>query len=132
MRNRPVIRGAVNLWRRPAIDVELIGAEGERQTIEAQIDTGFTGDLTLSSFAIEQLGFPFVAVTSFRTGEGSLVEFETYEGAVLWNGHQLVVNVLESEVFPLIGVGLLWGNNLSVDFRHGGSVTITEIEEDQA
>ena len=38
------------------------------------------------------------------------------------------VDVLESEITPLVGVGLLWGNNLSVDFRHGGEVRITELE----
>ena len=47
----------------------------------------------------------------------------------MWHGRERVVNVLGSDVFPLVGVGLLWGNNLSVDFRHGGDVSITALED---
>ncbi len=35
--------------------------------------------------------------------------------------------MLESEIFSVIGVNLLWDNNLSIDFKHGGDVTITEL-----
>ena len=124
--------GAVNLLRRPAINIALIDGNEQEQSIEAHLDTGFTGNLTLPIAAIAQLELPFIGNTNFRIGDGVLTRFELYEATIRWQGDHRTINVLASEVFPLIGVGLLWGNNLSVDFRHSGRVTITEIEEDQA
>lgn len=124
-----MISGYVSLLRRPTIDVVLVDGNGQRRDVEAHLDTGFTGDLTLSYSAIEQLGLPFIAITSFRTATGMMTEFNTYDGTIVWRGQEREINVLESNVFPLVGVGLLWGNNLSVDFRHGGNVSITELED---
>ena len=95
------------------------------------MDTGFTGDMTLPSSAIEQLGFPFISITGFRTGTGRFTDYDSYRGSVLWQGRQREIDVLKSETVPLVGVGLLWGNNLSVDFRRDGDVSITELEDNQ-
>lgn len=124
-----MISGYVSLLRRPTIDVVLIDRNGQRRDVEAHLDTGFTGDLTLPYSAIEQLGLPFIAITSFRTATGTMTEFNTYDGTIVWHGQEQEINVLESNVFPLIGVGLLWGNHLSVDFRHNGDVSISELDE---
>ena len=123
-----MITGAVNSLRRPAIVVILIDGHGEPRSVEAQLDTGFTGDLTLPASAIEQLGLPFSAVTSFRTASSRLTDFMTYEGEILWRGRHRIIDVLESDVFPLVGIGLLWDNNLSIDFKFGGEVAITELQ----
>ena len=129
MNGSRIISGYVNLLRRPTVDVALVDGNGQRWSIEAHLDTGFTGDLTLPSSAIEQLGLPFIAITSLRTATGTMAEFSTYDGIAVWHGQERQIYVLESSVFPLVGVGLLWGNNLSVDFRHGGDVIITELED---
>ena len=119
--------GAVNLLRRPAINVALIDGNEQERSIEAHLDTGFTGNLTLPIAAIAQLELPFIGNTNFRIGDGVLTRFELYEATIRWQGDHRTINVLASEVFPLVGVGLLWGNNLSVDFRHGGEVRIAEL-----
>ena len=124
-----MITGAVNSLRRPTITVTLIDEKGEIRSLEAHLDTGFTGDLTLPASAIKQLGLPFSATTSFRTASSRLTDFRTYEGVILWHGRRRIIDVLESEVFPLVGVGLLWDNNLSIDFKLGGDVAITELLE---
>ena len=125
------INGTVNLLRRPEIEIVLINSEGQQQSIEAHLDTGFTGDLTLPMVAIARLNLSLTGNSSFRTGRGELTRFDLYEATISWQGNQRTINVLASEVFPLVGVGLLWGNNLSVDFRHGGDVSITELEDNQ-
>ena len=130
MNGSRIISGYVNLLRRPTVDVALVDGNGQLWSIEAHLDTGFTGDLTLPSSAIEQLGLPFIAVTSFRTATGTMAKFNTYDGTIVWRGQERDIYVLESNVFPLVGVGLLWGNSLSVDFRFGGDVIIMELKDD--
>ena len=123
-----MIVGEVNLLRQPAVSVVVIAANDQRQTIEANVDTGFSGDLTLPISAIERLAFPLATRSnSYRIGSGALVTFNTYDGTILWHNSRRQVTVLESEITPTIGVGLLWDSNLSIDFRLGGEVTITEL-----
>jgi hypothetical protein len=55
------------------------------------------------------------------------VIFPQYAATTLWHDRPTQIRVLESEVHPLVGVGLLWGNNLSIDFAHDEAVTITEL-----
>lgn len=123
-----MISGNVNLMRRPAITVVLIDSDGQDRTTEAHLDTGFTGDLTLPKAVIERLGLaPTGRLGRYRIGSGSTAAFNTYEGTIRWHDELRHVDVLESEIFAVIGVGLLWDNNLSIDFKHGGDVTITEL-----
>ncbi len=51
-----MVHGSVSLMRRPVINVVLIDAEGLDRVAEANVDTGFSGDLTLPKAVIEQLG----------------------------------------------------------------------------
>ena len=44
-----------------------------------------------------------------------------------WHDISKEITVLEAEIWPVVGVGLLWQNNLSIDFTNGGDVTITEL-----
>ncbi len=122
-----MIRGAVNLMRRPSITIALIGGTGQPWPIEAHLDTGFSGGLTLPKSAIERLELEFSGSTTYRTGNSVMTPFNSYEATIQWHNSIRNITVLESENFPLVGVGLLWGNNLSIDFRHGGDVIITEL-----
>ena len=127
----PAIIGNVNLLRSPEISVVLVDSSGYDRTIEAHLDTGFTGDLTLPIDVIERLGLVAAGRSgSYRIGSGLTTAFNTYGGTIRWHDEVRRIDVLESEITPLVGVGLLWGNSLSVDFRHGGEVRITKLEDD--
>ena len=126
----PVISGNVNSLRCPEITVVLVDSNGQDRTVDAHLDTGFAGELTLSMTAIEQLGLvPTGRSGQYRIGSGATVAFNTYRGTIRWRDEIRGIDVLESEITPLVGVGLLWNNNLSIDFRHGGDVTITELPD---
>ncbi len=123
-----MIVGNVDQFRRLSISSALIDEDGQEWSIEVQIDTGFSGELTLPAAAVEQLGLGSSGFATHRLGEGSLTPFESHDATIRWADHIRHATALVSENFPLIGVGLLWGNNLTVDFRHGGDVRITELE----
>lgn len=120
-----MISGQVNLMRQPAIAVVLIDGDGRHRGIEARLDTGFSGDLTLPQTSIAQLGFPAATRSGHYTiGSGAMATFTAYEGRMQWRNDVRSTVVLESEILPVVGVGLLWENNLSVDFGIGGDVEI--------
>ncbi len=84
--------------------------------------------MTLPKSVIEQLQLPLTTRSnSYQIGSGAIETFNTYEGTIHWHDGFRDIIVLESEIVPVVGVGLLWENNLSIDFRHGGDVTITEL-----
>ena len=93
------------------------------------MDTGFSGELTLPISAIDRLGLESSGFSTYRVGGGSLTPFSSYDAVIRWGNGVKYITVLASENFPLVGVGLLWGKSLSVDFRHGGDVIITELED---
>jgi predicted aspartyl protease len=66
------------------------------RTTEVSIDTGFTGDLTLPTVAIELLRLTLRGRSNFRIGNG-IKAFNVYAGAVQWRRVIRYVAVLESE-----------------------------------
>jgi hypothetical protein len=50
-----------------------------------------------------------------------------YRGIVIWHGQIRLIDALAAEAKPLIGTQLLEGNELKIQFKRGGSVTIAPI-----
>ena len=124
-----MISGIVSSTRWPTISLLILDVDGYEREIEARIDTGFSDDLTLPRSGIARLGLKRVDRSNYRIGDNSTATFSAYAAIIRWQGELRQIIVLESEVSPVLGVGLLWGNNLSVDFRRGGEVSITELED---
>ncbi len=122
-----MITGTVGRLRRPAIVVELMDRDGQPRSAEAYVDTGFSGELTLPKSAIERLRLSQNDRVNMQIGDGALATFNTYRAAILWDGASREVTVVESEIWPVAGVGLLWQCNLSIDFAPGGNVLITGL-----
>lgn len=90
----------------------------ERYALTAWIDTGFTGDLVISRKMIEQLGFTQSSAVMAELADGTQVLLDTYSCMIEWFGEDRVVEVIESDRdFPLLGVGLLSGHKLTIDYQ---------------
>jgi clan AA aspartic protease len=98
-----------------------------RQLVEALIDTGFTGFLSLPLSMIESLGLPWIFSDSVTLGDGSEVIFQMYRATVIWNGQLKVVDVAASESEPLLGMSLLYGFKLQIEAIERGIVIIEAI-----
>ena len=94
------------------------------QMVEALIDTGFTGFLSLSLSMIESLGLPWIFSDSVTLGDGSEVIFQMYRATVIWDGQFKVVDVAASESEPLLGMSLLYGFKLQVEAIERGTVIV--------
>ena len=97
------------------------------QLIDAGVDTGFSGFLTLPSDIISDLGLSWEGRDVATLGDGTSCTFEVYIAEVIWDGQYREVYINESETAPLIGMRLLRGYDLRIQAIEGGSVTIQAL-----
>ncbi|MGB7086462.1 MAG: clan AA aspartic protease [Phormidesmis sp.] len=92
--------------------------------VEAVLDTGFTGFLSLPSSVISSLELPWLFRDVGTLGDGRDVIFDMYRASVIWNGQTQVIDVAASEADPLMGMGLLYGSKIQIEVVENGLVTI--------
>jgi len=122
-----MITGRVSTGGEAVIGLTVRGPEGNSQEIVAMVDTGFNGWLTLSSDLVGILRLPFRGSGRATLADGSETVFDTYEGTVIWDGQPRPVSVHLSDSDPLVGMGLLYGCELTIEVVEGGGVTIKEL-----
>ena len=122
-----MIEGAVSGNSEAIIRLTLRAATGATQEIDAIIDTGFTGDLTLPPALIRRLNLPWKGRGQALLADGGMHTFDEYVGTASWNGQSLTVEVSSADTNPLVGMGLLRGHRLSMDVIENGAVTIEAL-----
>lgn len=125
------MRGLVTADGREAVlGVEVLSANGTSSVqVEAVVDTGFTGHLTLTPATVETLGLPIVGSTESILADGSLVMEDVCLARVLWHGGERPVRVLVADAVPLLGMALLRGSELRVECVGSGGVSVEKLEE---
>jgi clan AA aspartic protease len=113
--------------REARIDVIVRGAGGREREVEAVIDTGFTGSLTLPPSLVAALRLRWRKADRGILADGSECLFDAYEADVLWDGQTIAVLVNETDATPLIGMTLLDGYELKVQVRSSGKVTLKPL-----
>jgi clan AA aspartic protease len=101
--------------------------DSQRQLIDAVIDTGFTGFITLPLAVITSLDLKLYGREEGTLGDGSSCIFDVYTGLVIWDGELRRIDVNASETTPLVGMSLLYGYRMQLDAIEGGSVTIQSL-----
>jgi clan AA aspartic protease len=97
-------------------------------TVDAVIDTGFTGFLSLPFSVITDLGLPWHYRDIGTLGDGSEVVFEIYKAALIWDGQNQIVDVAASEADPLVGMSLIYGFKLQIEAVKDGLVMIEALQ----
>lgn len=119
-----MICGFVNSAIEARIRFAISNAEEENQLIEAVIDTGYTGFLSLPSATITELNLPWSGTDRATLGDGSETVFQVYEARIIWDGSYRTISVNEAETDPLVGMSLLEGFDLYMQTKVGGVVEI--------
>lgn len=122
-----MITGVVTGDRQAVIHLTVRGPTGQEQEIEAIIDTGFDGWLSLPSSLIVLLSLVWRQRGRALLADGSESVFDIYEGTVFWDGQARRIPVHEAETIPLVDMSLLQGYELTVQVRPGGNVTIRAL-----
>ena len=123
-----MIEGIVNTYYEPVVTLSLQGPDGQIQEVEAVVDTGYNGLLTLPPSVVSELGLHHRGYGEARLADGSVAEFDIYSVTVLWDGQPRLIEADEASSIPLVGMMLLDGHNLNIEVENGGRVTITALD----
>ena len=124
-----MIRGQVNTRRQPCISVEVGDGDGDFQWVEAIVDAGFNGHLTLPLAAILQLGLELDTLSTVTLATGLQEVVNTWNGYIRWHDRLRRITVLETRGSPLLGTRLLEGSELTVQMRVDGEVVVEELAD---
>ena len=119
-----MIEGAVNAAYEAALTLSVRGPDGRPREIEAVVDTGYNGFLTLPPVLVGELDLPFVTSGEATLADGSAVSFDIHAVTVDWDGHARHIEADAAETAPLVGMRLLAGHDLHVEVENGGRVVI--------
>jgi len=122
-----MITGVVTSFYQATIRLIVRGPTGQAQEIEAVIDTGFDGALSLPPADITALGLPWRRRGRALLADGTTSLFDIYEATVLWDGAPRRVVVDAADIDPLVGMRLLDGYELTVQAIVGGQVIIKAL-----
>ena len=122
-----MISGIVNARLEATIRVSIRDAAGQHQDIEAVVDTGFSGSLTLPPTVITGLGLVWRSRGTAILANGSMDLFDIYTATVIWDGASRIILVEAADTDPLVGMRLIAGHDLRIQAVVGGAVTITAL-----
>lgn len=122
------MQGFVNQNCEAILQVAVGHGSKRKQMVNALIDTGFTGFLSLPQSIIASLELPWHFRDLGTLGDGSEVIFEMHKATVIWDGREQIIDVAASEADPLIGMSLLYGFRVQIDAVEGGIVTLQTLK----
>ena len=122
-----MITGQVTANREAVIELEIVSSNQKTERVEAVIDTGFNGYLTLPSNLVNRLNLQLAGNRRATLGDGNTVVLDVYLAKVIWHGQEREVLVLQAEGGPLVGMSLLYGNRVILTIVNGGDVTIDPL-----
>ena len=112
------MNGIVDEFGRALLNLR-IGSTNVEDSLEVPVwvDTAFNGELVVPRAMIESLNLKQSAVIRARLADGTEVTLESYTCILNWFGSQRAVEVIANDgEIPLLGIGLLIGRRLVVDY----------------
>ena len=123
-----MIEGFVNANREAILPLSLRGPEGQTLEVNAVIDTGYSGALTLPPALVAELELPYVFSSKAILADDTEVGFRVHRVTTVWDGglRQIEADAVGSTA--LVGMAVLDAHNLSIDVEDGGRVVIQSKE----
>jgi clan AA aspartic protease len=113
--------------REPTVQIIAQDANGEAHLIEAIVDTGFTGRLTLPPHIITALQLQWREWGAAILADGGQITFSVYDAPIIWDGELVVVPIDEVDAAPLLGMRMMQGYQILIEDVDGGSARIERI-----
>ena len=122
-----MMSGTVNPALEPLLRLTVRDPGGLPHDVEAVVDSGFNGFLTLPPALIAMLGLPWLCRQQGQLADGTIVALDVYAAMLDWHGQLRNVEVEAADAQPLLGMALMQGSELRIEVDRGGSVTIKEL-----
>jgi clan AA aspartic protease len=107
-----MITGRVTAQRDAMVRLVVLDRVHQPHDVDAVIDTGFNGFLTLPRAMVQTLQLPLAGNRRVTLGDGSTVVLDLYLATVLWDTQPREVLVLAAEGGPLMGMAMLYGHRV--------------------
>ena len=119
-----MIQGVVNASHEAVVTLSLQGPDRQVQDIEAVVDTGYSGFLTMPATLVAELGLPFTYVGWAFLANDDEVAFDVHDVTVIWDGQPRHIKADATGSTPLMGMLLLDNHDLNIEVVNGGRVVI--------
>ena len=121
------MQGVVNASCEATIPLVLRDPAGVRLTVNALIDTGFSGPLALSRAILATIGASWHSEGQAVMGDGTFKRFDFFSVEVEWQGAWRSVLAWEVSGDALLRMELIAGHELRIAAKPGGIVEITPL-----
>jgi clan AA aspartic protease len=122
-----MLTGRVTAEKEAVVRIQVLGPAAEAAWIEAALDTGYDGFLTLPPSLIRDLALPFAGTARATLGDGNEVKMDLFLAGVVWEEEPFEVLVLAAEGGVLLGMAMLAGSRVTLDVEDDGRVTIESL-----
>ncbi len=119
-----MIEGTVNARLEAVVTLPLLVSEGQTREVDAVVDSGFNGYMTLPPMLVADLDLPVVGDGEAILADGSEATFDVYGVTMLWDGQLRFIEIGAIGVDPLVGMRMIDDHDLSIQVRDGGRVVI--------
>ena len=119
-----MIQGVVNDAHEAVVALPLRGPEGRTLDIEAVVDTGYSGFLTLPPGLVAELELPFAYLGQAFLANDDEVTFDVHDATVLWDDQPRYIKADATGSTPLMGMAMLDNHDLKIEVERGGQVVI--------
>ena len=123
-----MIEGFVNANLEAVVPLSLRGPEGPEREVDAVIDTGYSGFLTLPPSVVAELELPYVLSSRATLADDTEVGFSVYSVTALWDSSPRRIEADAVGSTPLMGMSLLDRHDLRIEVVDGGHVVIQAKE----
>ena len=86
-----MISGSVNTFKQAIVPLELHDSGGQTETVDAVVDSGYSGYLSVTPDIATRLQLPFREMRTYELGSGEMFDFAIHDATILWDGHVQVV-----------------------------------------
>ncbi len=124
-----MLKGQVTAENQAVVPIEVHGSEGLKAHVDATIDTGYNGFLTLPQTLIDELELQSAGPARAALGDGKEVRMELFLASVQWEDKLKDVLVLAAEGGILLGMAMLFGCRLTLDVEADGTVSIESLQQ---
>src|SRR5262249_41363710 len=119
-----MIAARVTAQREAVVRLIILDIAQQPHDVDAMIDTGFNGFLTLPSAMVQTFQLPLAGNRRVTLGDGSTVVLDLYLATVLWDTQPREVLVLAAESGSLMGTARLYGHRVILRVVDNGDVLI--------